>query len=60
MKQDSVVLHRADRQEIALLALPKDGCLRVIVKSHQEWHEFDLSDVLVVVLPGHPVGEDTT
>lgn len=38
-----------------LLNLPKHGCLRIITKNPCEWHEFELADVYVVVLPDHPV-----
>lgn len=48
---------RVGSQEIALLKLPAQGCLRSISKGTGEWTEFELSDVLVVVLPNHPVSK---
>ena len=46
------------QEDLKLLDLPKTGCLRVIETRGEEiiWHEFQLANVLVVVLPDHPVG----
>ena len=46
------------QEDLKLLDLPKIGCLRVIETRGDEviWHEFQLANVLVVVLPDHPVG----
>ena len=47
-------LRGSERQNLALLSLPSQGCLRVIHKRTAVWNEFELADVLVV-LPDHTV-----
>ena len=45
----------APEGETKLLKLPERGCLRIIDKATAQWTEFELADVLVVVIENHPV-----
>jgi len=46
------------------VVLPQvDACLRVIVTNPSgmdEWHDFDMSKVIVVIIPKHPAAEEAS